>query len=134
MSEERRATPRITKKIGVIDAPNFLKFTGDSGEYSENRLRMVPIVFTSDRELIGRTLEVMTDCGGRAEVVFENVEELVRYVPSVNVSINKDAPLKLSDLVVRPTIVVMDKSLAEALGVVIRDRTLQYAKIAEVGR
>ena len=126
--------PQITKTIGVIDAPIILKFTGNSAEHSNNKLRMVPIVFTSDRDLMDRTLEVMTDCGRKAEVVFESTENLIKYVPEVNVNVHKDAPLGLDKLLVRPSIVVMDTSLAKILGVEIRNGGLQYARIAAMTR
>ena len=134
MNENTVVKPQITKTIGVIDAPNILKFTGDSEDHSNNKLRMVPIIFTSDRDLMDRTLQVMTDCGRRADVLFEDLENLIKYVPEVTVNVHGDAPLGLDKLLVRPSIVVMDKSLAETLGVEIRNGTLQYARIAAMVR
>ena len=123
----------MTKKVGVIDGPNFLEFTGGSGENSGG-LRMTPVVFTADRELIGRTFEIRTESDGRAEAVFANVEDLPKYVQSVEVKVSSSDTFGLRDLVVRPSLVVMDEHLAAALGIVIRDRQLQYARVMEVMR
>ncbi len=131
MEIDTMARPRITKTIGVIDAPNLLKV---SGGWTENGLRMVPIVFTSDRELMDRTLAVTTERGRKAEVLFEDVENLVKYVTSVNVNVYKGTPLDLKQLVVRPSIVVIDKNLAQTLGVEIRKSSIQEAMIAEIMR
>lgn len=144
--DDERVVQQVRKKIGVIEGPNFLrlyqnglrdKMTKEDGEFAGG-LNVLPIVFTCDRTLIGRTSEVVTDYGAKAVVIFEGVENLVKYVPyaDVAVKVSRNAtPFTYKDLLVRDTVVVMDSSLAEQIGVTIRDcTTLQYAKISAVGR
>jgi hypothetical protein len=126
--------PGIIKTVGVIDAPGFLKFTGDSEAYSGNRLRVVPVVFTADRNLMGRTLEIESEDGRKAVALFEDAENLIQYVPEVNVNLYKSSMVGLNLLLARPSILVIDKNLAEALRVEIGESGSQKVRIAEVLR
>jgi hypothetical protein len=127
----REIEPRMTKTIGVINASNFIKFTGGAEEHGA-RPCMVPIAFTADRNLRDRTLRIRIENGRNADVEFDDVEEIIKYVPEVNVKIYRSGtPLGLDKLVRKPSIVVIDSSLAEVLGVELRSSSSNEAIITE---
>ena len=120
----------MMKKVGVFDSKQLVAIQQGPNGF----LEMLPIIFTSDRGLFDK--EVFVSDGNRdfGLALVKDIERLEDYITPVEVNINNEAPLVKTDLLVRPSLVAVDRYTASLFNVMIDRKNLSYLHLVEVMR